>query len=236
MNHELTIHVSVQKHLMHLKVIQRQMNMSKLGLNALGSIPKNVGALPPLSDTNFEHAITNSARALMAESGVDPNSTGEDSSSSSNSGTIVASSSTPRPLSPFDFNFGPPYFPSAQRPSEEDEGRINPLAGMGLTDEQYNLILQNIVSGDGFLDGMDNLMSSSPSATPSGSGLGSSSGYAGGDGIGFLGSEASTPTPAMGMYAGGGISMSGEKRERGLEEEGEGQRDGKMKRGRYDVG
>ena len=56
-----------QKHLMHLKVIQRQMNMSKLGLNALGSIPKNVGALPPLSDTNFEHAITNSARQLMAE-------------------------------------------------------------------------------------------------------------------------------------------------------------------------
>jgi len=212
------------------------MNMSKLGLNALGSIPKNVGALPPLSDTNFEHAITNSARALMAESGVDPNSTGEDSSSS-NSGTIVASSSsTPRPLSPFNVNYGLPYTPTAQWPSEEDEGRINPLAGMGLTDEQYSLILQNIVSGDGFLDGMDNLMSSSPSATPSGSGLGSSSGYAGGDGNGFLGSEASTPTPAMGMYAGDGMLMGGEKRERGLEEEGEGQRDGKMKRGRYDVG
>ena len=46
---------------MHLNVIRRQMNMSKLGLNALGSIPKNMGALPPLLDTNFEHAITNSA-------------------------------------------------------------------------------------------------------------------------------------------------------------------------------
>jgi hypothetical protein len=218
---------------MHLKVIQQQMNMSKLGLNALGSIPKNVGALPPLSDTNFEHAITNSALALMAESGVDPNSNGEDSSSSSNSGTIVASSSTPRPLSPFNFNFGLPYFPSAQQPSEEDEGRINPLAGMGLTDEQYNLILQNIVSGDGFLDGMDNLMSSASSST-SGSGLGSGSGYAGGNGSGFLGSEATTPTPTMGMYAGDGMMMGGEKR--GLEEEGEGQRDGKMKRGRYNVG
>ena len=222
---------------MHLKVIQQQMNMSKLGLNALGSIPKNVGALPPLSDTNFEHAITNSARALIAESGVNPNSTGQDSSSSSNSGTIVASSSTPRPQSPFNFNSGLQYFPSAQQPSEEDEGRINPLAGMGLTDEQYNLILQNIVSGDGFLDGMDNLVSSSsPSATPSGSGLSSGSGYAGGDGNGFLGSEASTPTPAMGMYPGGVMLMGGEKRERGSEEEGEAQRDGKMKRGRYDVG
>jgi len=73
---------------------------------------------------------------------------------------------SPRSLSPFDFNFGLPYVPSAQRPSEEDEARINLLAGMGLTDKQYNLILQNIVSGDGFLEGMDNLMSSSPSATP----------------------------------------------------------------------
>ena len=173
----------------------------------------------------------------MAESGVDPNSNGEGSSSSSpNSGTMVASSSsTPRPRSPFNFNFGLPYFPASQQPSEEDEGRINPLAGMGLTDEQYNLILQNIVSGDGFLDGMDNLVSSSSSssAIPSGSGLGSSSAYASGDGNGFLGSEATTPTPSMGMYAGGGM-MGGEKRR--LEEEGESQNDGKMKRGRYEVG
>ena len=105
---------------------------------------------------------------------------------------------------------------------------------MGLTDEQYNLILQNIVSGDGFLDGMDNLVSSSSSAIPSGSGLDSSSAYASGDGAGFLGSEASTPTPTMGMYAGGGMMMGGEKRR--LDEEGESQNDGKMKRGRYEVG
>ena len=49
-----------------------------------------------------------------------------------------------RPLSPFDFNSGLPYVPSAQQPSEEDEGKINLLAGMGLTDKQYNLILQNM--------------------------------------------------------------------------------------------
>ena len=30
----------------------------------------------------------------------------------------------------------------------DDEGKINPLAGMGLTDEQYNAMLQNIVNGD----------------------------------------------------------------------------------------
>jgi osomolarity two-component system response regulator SKN7 len=31
--------------------------------------------------------------------------------------------------------------------SDETDGRINPLAGMGLTDEQYALILQNLVNG-----------------------------------------------------------------------------------------
>ncbi len=35
--------------------------------------------------------------------------------------------------------------------SEPDEGRINPLAGMGLTDEQYTMILQNLVNGESFM-------------------------------------------------------------------------------------
>ena len=33
---------------------------------------------------------------------------------------------------------------------EDDEGKINPLAGMGLTDEQYTLILSNLVNGESF--------------------------------------------------------------------------------------
>ena len=33
----------------------------------------------------------------------------------------------------------------------EDDGKINPLAGMGLSDEQYSLILQGIVSGENFM-------------------------------------------------------------------------------------
>ena len=33
----------------------------------------------------------------------------------------------------------------------EDDGRINPLAGMGLSDEQYNMILQNLVNGETFM-------------------------------------------------------------------------------------
>lgn len=33
----------------------------------------------------------------------------------------------------------------------DDDGRINPLAGMGLSDEQYTLILQGIVNGENFM-------------------------------------------------------------------------------------
>jgi len=44
--------------------------------------------------------------------------------------------------------------PSSDGCSFNDEG-ISLLAGMGLTDDQYTLILQNMVNGDGFLGMMD---------------------------------------------------------------------------------
>lgn len=34
----------------------------------------------------------------------------------------------------------------------DDDGKINPFAGMGLTDEQYNNILQRIVGGESFTE------------------------------------------------------------------------------------
>lgn len=36
-------------------------------------------------------------------------------------------------------------------PLADDDGKINPLAGMGLTDEQYTIILQNLVNGESFM-------------------------------------------------------------------------------------
>lgn len=41
-----------------------------------------------------------------------------------------------------------------------DDGRINFLAGMGLTDEQYSMILQNLVNEDGLPGAMDESISS----------------------------------------------------------------------------
>ncbi len=41
--------------------------------------------------------------------------------------------------------------PSMNPPVIEDSGRIDPLAGMGLTQQQYQLILQGLVHGDSSL-------------------------------------------------------------------------------------
>ncbi|KAH9832842.1 HSF-type DNA-binding-domain-containing protein [Rhodofomes roseus] len=100
----------LEKHLMHLKVIQ---TMSK--------VPRSVG-IPPLSDASFDQALQMQASAMQ--------------------GAALALSGLA---------------------GGEDDGKINPLAGMGLTDDQYTMILQNLVNGesftgvgslDGSLDGM----------------------------------------------------------------------------------
>lgn len=119
----------LEKHLMHLKVMQQ---MSKLGrpLNGTG---------PPLSDASFEQALTTNAQNLFL---------GPSSSVSSSSNAYTGAPS------PFNFNF----FGGTGGDEDGEVGaaeRINPLAGMGLTDEQYGMILQNIVNGDGFIGAME---------------------------------------------------------------------------------
>jgi osomolarity two-component system response regulator SKN7 len=95
-------------------------------IQQMSRVPRSVG-IPPLSDSSFEQAFTSQA-ALATASG---------SGSSSNDNSLMLN-----PASPFNFGLG------------EDDGRINPLAGMGLTDEQYNMILQNLVSGESFVSGI----------------------------------------------------------------------------------
>ncbi|PCH37649.1 hypothetical protein WOLCODRAFT_130410 [Wolfiporia cocos MD-104 SS10] len=82
----------LEKHLMHLKVIQ-----------TMQRVPRSVG-IPPLNDAGFDQAL-----AMQ------------------------------------------PAQPTGGFTLGDDDGKINPLAGMGLTDEQYTLILQNLVSGDSFM-------------------------------------------------------------------------------------
>jgi len=130
---------------MHLKVIQQ-----------LSRVPRSVG-VPPLSDANFEQALTTSANNLLMMQQQQQGSSGSSSNAiASGSGTSQSNGTLNAP-SPFNFQF--------MTDSSDDDGRINPLAGMGLSDEQYSALLQNLVNGDGFL-GMMNTMNS---PTPSGS-------------------------------------------------------------------
>ena len=70
-------------------------------------------------------------------------------------------------------------------PMSDDDPRINPLAGLGLSDEQYAQILQTLVTSDTF-SGFDN-GSGSRAASGSGSGSGGAGeGSAGGGGGGGL--------------------------------------------------
>ncbi|KAF5323792.1 hypothetical protein D9619_012942 [Psilocybe cf. subviscida] len=141
----------LEKHLMHLKVMQQ---MSKIGRPLTGTGP-------PLSDTSFEQALTANAQNLFLGS-----------SSSVAGATGGAYTGAP---SPFNFNI----FGGSGGDEDGEVGaaeRINPLAGMGLTDEQYGIILQNIVNGEGFMGAMEgagfNGLSSTSSIVemPSGSG------------------------------------------------------------------
>ncbi|KAF8886867.1 hypothetical protein CPB84DRAFT_1712291 [Gymnopilus junonius] len=144
----------LEKHLMHLKVIQQ-----------MAKIPRSVG-VPPLSDANFEQALAMSANnfmqfqqgsSLLSPRPVSGATSSLDLLSSSKSNASEAPMSAP---SPFNFQFF--------GDGSDDDLRINPLAGMGLTDEQYNMILQNIMNGEGFMGMMDS-MSSPGSSSSTGS-------------------------------------------------------------------
>ncbi|EKM54935.1 uncharacterized protein PHACADRAFT_119777 [Phanerochaete carnosa HHB-10118-sp] len=100
----------LERHLMHLKVIQ-----------TMQKIPRSIG-IPPLSDSSFDQALTVQANAL-ASSSAGPS----------------ASAAGPSNANGFNLSLG------------DDDGKINPLAGMGLTDEQYTTILHNMVNGESFM-------------------------------------------------------------------------------------
>ncbi|KJA17940.1 hypothetical protein HYPSUDRAFT_45783 [Hypholoma sublateritium FD-334 SS-4] len=142
----------LEKHLMHLKVIQQ-----------MSRISRTVG-IPPLSDGNFEQALRHGASLMPPPP------------SSSTSTALIPSSANTPPNAPSPFSFQ--FFGDGSTAGDADDlalglARVNPLAGMGLSDEQYGAILQNIVNGDGFAGMMEGL---------DGVGLGAGLGGGGGGG------------------------------------------------------
>ncbi|KAI0784340.1 HSF-type DNA-binding-domain-containing protein [Abortiporus biennis] len=174
----------LEKHLMHLKVIQ-----------TMSRIPRSVG-IPPLSDPQFDQALISSVVAASSSS----------ASSSSLTGTSASSPETPA-TSSSSGNQNSMQLPLSLR---EDDGRINPLAGMGLSDEQYVMILGNIMNSESFM------------------GMGNNGEY-NGDMMG--GMSGMSPTMGMGNIA-GLAGLSGDSSKRPLDDPVD-TRDGK--RGRFEV-
>lgn len=108
----------LEKHLMHLKVIQQ-----------MSRIPRPMGALPDTT-TNYDQALT---LANPSSSSASPSST---------SATATSSGDNNNPGWVFNLGVG----------GEGDEGRINPLAAMGLSDESYQTMVQNLISAESFVE------------------------------------------------------------------------------------
>ncbi|KIK52709.1 hypothetical protein GYMLUDRAFT_49772, partial [Collybiopsis luxurians FD-317 M1] len=133
----------LEKHLMHLKVIQQ-----------MSRVPRSVG-IPPLSDSGFEQAITSQAALLTRQNGaIGPAGGGGDMSNPSGSLALTAKSASDMSGSTSSSSYA--FSPLPMMTGDDDDfGRLNPLAGMGLTDEQYNAILAGIVNGETFAGSMD---------------------------------------------------------------------------------
>ncbi|KAF6750548.1 hypothetical protein DFP72DRAFT_910498 [Ephemerocybe angulata] len=156
----------LEKHLNHLKTIQQ---MSR-------SIARGPG-IPPLSDQNFEQALAQNASgsstqlALPGPSSAGPSTSGNRAESDGGNNGGSSSSNTDVALnapSPFNMNA---FF--SMGPDQGDEARINPLAGMGLTDEQYTLMVTNLMNGESFMGGLEmGTASTSGASSPGGYGMG----------------------------------------------------------------
>ena len=120
---------------MHLKVIEQ-----------MSRVPRSVG-IPPLSDSSFEQAFaTHAALAAGASTSNINGGIVVPFSVASNNGAVANGNNLQS------MNFG--YEFGGGSVDGDGDGRVNPLAGMGLTDEQYHVMLQNFVNGEGIMTGM----------------------------------------------------------------------------------
>jgi len=201
----------LEKHLMHLKAIQR-MNQST----------RSIG-IPPLSDQHFEQAVTAGAASLASSQFQQPQKILMPASSQSNTSPPPQTANSMTSYAANGSHNSYSNYPSQQPQVQDvdDEIRVNPLSGMGLTDEQYNMILQNIVNGDGFMSGVAE--SSTATTTPCST---SSPPQQHQSQMGIMGM-------GMGMGTSFGMSNVGEKR--GYEEAEFSASNGREKRSRFEV-
>ncbi|KAG6331562.1 hypothetical protein ID866_7528 [Astraeus odoratus] len=174
----------LEKHLMHLKVIQQ-----------MSRVPRSICGAQLSSDNSLNDALVSGSSSSPA--------------TSASSAAIVGYAGDNGEIGPPAADEGEQVDPMADGDARLGSlvggARINPLAGMGLTEERYQAILKDLVSGDGL------------------TGVGVPEGFA----FGLMDGNANG---GIGVGLGSGLGM-GEKR--GLDEEGDAMREGK--RGRFEV-
>ncbi|KAH6886732.1 hypothetical protein BKA70DRAFT_98322 [Coprinopsis sp. MPI-PUGE-AT-0042] len=168
----------LEKHLMHLKVIQQMQR----------NIPRGPG-VPPLSDFNFEQALAMGGTMGLGGLGMGSNMGGMGmgiplglpgpgpSSSQQQQQQLMQLQQNQQQGMDQQGQGQQAFGFYGQEQNGEDAGldnRINPLAGMGLSDEQFIMMAQMVNSGDGggegFMGGMSNYSSGGRNAAASGSG------------------------------------------------------------------
>ena len=185
------IFFSLQKHLMHLKVIQQ-----------MSRVPRSICGPQLTSDNSLTDALGSTSP---------PSSTTSSASSSTATQSMVNYAGDSDQMGPATSEEG------QMNPLTGVGGdvRINPLSGLGLTEERYQAILKDLVNGDG-LTGVG-----VPEDLTFGLIGGSNTGGMDvGLGVGV----------GVGVGLGAGMGMS---EKRGLDEDGDAMREGK--RGRFEV-
>ena len=126
-------------------------------------IPRSVG-VPPLSDANFEQVLMTNAMMVQQQQQ-------QQRHSATTMAGLPVSREDATCTNPLSFPISLPHqqqqlVPQSQASyaslfamGEDDERINNPLAGMGLSDDHYNMILQNLVNGERFMGmGMDGVV------------------------------------------------------------------------------
>ncbi|TIB76760.1 response regulator [Wallemia mellicola] len=132
----------VEKHLLHLKTMQQ-----------LCEVPRALG-LPPLKDQSISEALQSTAQAVI------PNQSSGSSSSSDSKNTVWQQDQQAQSTAPTsvpngqELNYNPATL-AAQAMTSDDGETVNPLASMGMSDENYVNMLQGILAS-GAMDNNSN--------------------------------------------------------------------------------
>lgn len=179
----------LEKHLIHLKTVQK-----------MDEIPKALG-LPPLSEDQVQ-SVLNATAANAANMNITTQSTPGGSAmpmaAAMGNGPESSGLAEVGINGPYQSNFNS----TAALPAGGDDSLLNPLAGMGFSDDEYILMLQNLIAAGTISDSATRGESSETAR------LANVVGVVNGEGVSNFRRGSKEPTP--GASFSGGLKRAGE--------------------------